>query len=561
VLRWIEQSHHRHRLLGLALLALQAALMLGPQDALQQTLVLVHFALILLWQPFLEGSRELVSYRTGVAIIALAVAIVLWSSWLLLAVWLLVLIAILGGELALTRRDQFVQGAVLLYLLMALLAGVTPPLFRFEGNDALTGLIDAAGLIPLTLVLVPAGPLPQPGQRFDYLRTAALGALVLLLWTGAALWTYRSSYVYPVALVHTLLFVAAVLLLGNWLWRRRANHTMFEVLWNRYLLNLGTPFEHYLVTLSGPEARGLDPDAYLDRALDSLSQLEWVAGVEARGPVGHRLKGQRARFATEAHDDTAPLIVHTDREPGPALRLHIQLLARLVQQLYLSRVHEAELRDQEKARAVYETGARLTHDIKNLLQSLQSLAAAVEATDQDRSRDALGLVQRQLPEINQRLQATLDKLRDPAEVELDAGVSARAWWQELQARYGDGSVAFEGTVDTAGELPRELFDTTAENLIANARHKQAADPDVAITASLQPVAGGFRLCVCDTGAPMSTDKARNRFDRAVGSTTGLGVGLYQCTRLAERMGYELSVAANEPGRVCLALHPRARQNA
>ncbi len=561
MLRWIEQSRHRHRVLGLALLALQAALMLGPQDALQQTLVLVHFALILLWQPFFEGSHELVSYRTGIAIIALAVAIVLWSSWLLLAVWLLVLIGVLGGELVLTRRDQLVQGAVLLYLLMALLAGVNPLLFGFEGGVALTWLVYAAGFIPLTLLAVPGGPLPQPGQRFDYLRTVALGALVLLLWTGAALWTYRSGYAYPVALMHALLFAAGALLLINWLWRRRGDHTMFEVLWNRYLLNLGTPFEHYLISLTGPAARSLEPDSYLDQMMASLTNLDWIVGVEARGPAGERLTGQRSPHATEIHDDAAPLIIYTEQSPGPALQLHIQLLARLVQQLYLSRVREAELRQQEKARAVYETGARLTHDIKNLLQSLQSLASAVDSQQASRTEDTLDLVQRQLPQINERLRGTLEKLEQPAEVRLDASVAAQRWWEELRARYADADVHFHGSVEGSKDVPRELFDTVAENLIENARHKQSKDAEITISVTFMADDAGQRLQVCDTGAPMPRHMERSFFGGISGSANGLGMGLYQCARLADHLGYELWVTANEPGQVCLALEPKAHQNA
>jgi signal transduction histidine kinase len=566
VLRWIDQAHHRHRLLGAALLALQAALLLPAGESFQTTLILTHFALVLLWQPFFQGSTHVVSYRAGLATLAVAVGVVLWSTWLLLAAWLLVLLGLLGGELVLRRRDQLVQWLVIVYLLVALLGGVTPPLFLFDtaGETALRALVALAGVIPLALLFVRAGPLPMSSQRFDYLRTLTITLVALLIWAGAVLWTYRSGNPYPLALIQALLFVGLLILAVNWIWRRQASHTMFQVLWNRYLLNLGTPFEHYLISLSGPAARGMDPDSYLDQALQSMSELDWVSGVEARGPVGERLKGERSPHATEAHDDTAPLIVYTHRDPGPALRLHIQLLARLVQQLYLSRLHEAELRNQEKARAVYETGARLTHDIKNLLQSLQSLAAAVSASGPDRAREALELVQRQLPHINQRLQSTLEKLRDPDQARPEESVDARAWLEGLRSRYED--VHFEAELCEGARVPRELFDTVAENLLENARYKKATEPELTLRVTLTVDAGTACLQICDSGAPVPEALAGDLFSGAVDSRSGLGVGLYQCARLAEHLDYSLRLDHNEPGRVCFALNgpaprPRSEQGA
>ena len=45
------------------------------------------------------------------------------------------------------------------------------------------------------------------------------------------------------------------------------------------------------------------------------------------------------------------------------------------------------------------------------------------------------LVQRQLPQITQRLQGTLDKLNQP-QGEAAESSSAHDWWREVQQRYG-----------------------------------------------------------------------------------------------------------------------------
>ncbi len=554
VMRWISLGQHRHQFLALALLALYAALTREPGAPLHAPFVLLHFAAILLWQPFYRGSTRVGTRATIVAVIA-GTLTALWMSWLLLAGWLLVLIGLVGGEHARRPHDQIAQWFVVGFLFVALLGRATPPLFEFETNHpALATLFAGSVLLPVAMLFLRSEGAAHSGPSFDYLRSLTLTLFALLLAAGSALWTYRSGMPYPRALIYVLLFVGVLILACEWMWRRKSGHTMFRVLLDRYLLNLGSPFEHFLLRLSGPEARGLSPDEYLTRAMEALHELEWVSGVEAGTPTGEtRLIGERTDHATEASDANTPLWIYTDRAPGPALRMHIQLLARLVQQLYGSRRSEAELRQQEKARAVYDTGARLTHDIKNLLQSLQSLSAAVGASRTDEPQEALGLVQRQLPYINHRLQATVEKLRDPAEVGSGESVAATEWWQELQTRYGDGSVEFAGDCDSAGELPRELFDTVAENLLENARYKQSIDRRVRIQAELVADGARTQLRIRDTGNPVPDGVARQLFDGAVSSAQGLGIGLHQCARLAESLGYELRLERNEQGSVCFLL--------
>ena len=547
---WIRHHSQRHRLLALALLALQVALLWPQEPAVLTGATLVHFGLILLWQPFIHGSTRL-NPRAAVVTIAVGIAVVVLTSWLLLAAWLLVLLGLMGGEQNVGRREQAVQWLVVSYLLIALLVGVTPPLFAVGGGEAgaLRTVIELAGLIPLGLLFVPAREPSATSQRFDYLRSLAITLLAFFLAAGGVLWTYRTGTPYTITLIQTTLFIAGVILVINWVWRRTASHTMFQVLWNRYLLNVGTPFEHYLVSLSGPAASGLGPDDYLAQAASAMAELEWVQGVEIRGPAGERLFGQRTAHVTEGHDDTAPLLVYTANEPGPTLRLHIQLLTRLIQQLYHSRLHEAELRNQEKIRAVHETGARLTHDFKNLLQSLQSLSAAVQSAGPERSDEALALVQRQLPDINQRLQSTLEKLRSPESVAGGETIDASEWWAGLQRRYADGAFTFAGEAARGITLPKDLFDTVAENLMENARYKQATDRRIELRARFQASSDQTTLEIEDTGQPIPEHTARGLFSGGVQSAGGLGVGLYQCARLAEFHGFHLRLSDNEDGLV------------
>ena len=97
----------------------------------------------------------------------------------------------------------------------------------------------------------------------------------------------------------------------------------------------------------------------------------------------------------------------------------------------------------------------MTHDIKNLLQSLNVLCAAAE--QEAGGADELHvLMRRQLPVITQRLQQTLDKLSRPADASSIA-IQARSWWRGLQRNYAGQDIAFrEGEIGDQALLPRDL---------------------------------------------------------------------------------------------------------
>ena len=57
--------------------------------------------------------------------------------------------------------------------------------------------------------------------------------------------------------------------------------------------------------------------------------------------------------------------------------MHCKLLIQLISNLYIGKIKEKELTQQIHLQAIYETGARVTHDIKNLLQSLQAITSII----------------------------------------------------------------------------------------------------------------------------------------------------------------------------------------
>jgi signal transduction histidine kinase len=192
--------------------------------------------------------------------------------------------------------------------------------------------------------------------------------------------------------------------------------------------------------------------------------------------------------------------------------------------------------------------------VKNLLQSLGSLCSAVETSDERDAAAVRRLVQRQLPQITQRLQGTLDKLTHSGNASRES-IPATEWWREIQQRYGHEGVLFDAiNVPAEALVPVDLFDSVADNLLQNALAKRRSHPGLRISAAFSADAG-CTLTVCDSGEPLSEQIAQQLFSAPVPSLQGLGVGLYQAARQAAAGGYRLGLASNTKGRVCFSLTP------
>ena len=286
--------------------------------------------------------------------------------------------------------------------------------------------------------------------------------------------------------------------------------------------------------------------------------MPWVSGVRWNAVGGSGQVGEQTHHATEFSFGGLGLAVYTRFSPSPALVLHIRLLARLLGDYYESKVRAAQQRRNAYMQAIHETGSRLTHDVKNLLQSLRSLCNAAETSDEADAEAVRWLMRRQLPQIAQRLQITLDKLASEVS---SAGEQSKAfdWWESLKQRYAYEPVTFLETgltPESEGMLHAELFDSVSDNLLQNALQKRRLAPGLSITITLLSGDHGAILTVCDDGDPVDPEVAQRLFQApASSSRTGLGVGLYQASRFAREREYVLRMAVNEPGRVCFELAP------
>jgi len=354
---------------------------------------------------------------------------------------------------------------------------------------------------------------------------------------------------YLEALANTVFIIAGTMFLLGLAWNPRTGYAGLNVFFSRYLFSIGLPVEkwlYFLAELSQMEAR---PERFLAEGVAGLARLPWIAGAGWRAAAQQGETGLRTEYAVIYEGPELQLTIYSRYRTSPALQWHMHLLGQLLGEFYAAKLREQTLRQTSYLQAVHETGARLTHDVKNLLQSLNVLCSVAA---QDDSPQLQALIRRQLPAITLRLQATLDKLQRPGDEE-SPPVPLRDWWEALARQYQGQNVEFAAAPpDSQAQVPKALFDTVADNLLQNAIAKRLLGGNVRISVSAS-CAPDPELRVQDSGTAVPADIAGNLLSAPVRSSTGLGIGLYQAARLAEKNGYVLTLAENRYGAVCFRL--------
>jgi signal transduction histidine kinase len=565
--------------LGLMLFALHASLAWGIADWWSRAFLLAHFGLFLLWQPVWRGEANIES-RYVFLVVIVGFLLAAWNNWWLMAVWLAVLFGLIGGSVPgiVQRRQRLVSMLAALYLLSMLLIWVVPHLFADQTLGGTLELLAQSGLMSLPsllqshpdalpVLLVQYGLLILPiaivmtqvetsrstaPLAVDLFYSVILFLLVAALVLGSFVVKQVSHGNYPLALAQTLFAIALVLIALSWLWNPRGGFAGLGHILSQYLMSLGLPFERWVQRLAEFAEQETQPQRFLALSLEHILDLPWVTGLQWEARLGQGEYGVKSGYSAEFSFQDLRLRIYTRWSLSPAVLLHLKLLTQMVGHFYEAKRREQAQRQSAYTQAIYETGARLTHDIKNLLQSLRSLCAAAESSSAQQAQGLQALMQRQLPQITQRLNVTLDKLRSPQQADA-ARMDFAVWWEGLIQRYTGRNIHFQ--VDGPArdlKLPAELFDSVADNLIENALNKTATSAGLQVRVTFSAARGGT-LTVCDNGAAVAKSTESQLFEAPVPSQSGLGVGLYHSAKQASQLGYRLALAANEPGRVCFVL--------
>jgi signal transduction histidine kinase len=543
---------NEHRLLGLMMVSLIAAISFSENINLSRSLFITHFGFFLMWQPV---YKQEVDFSLGklTGLLGFIGVFIIWLNVWLTPFWMLLLLSLLTGRIFSQGMGRVAYGIAVIVLFLQLILITTPELFNLH---AFSTPVSATIEILLILILTPLFFIKSDEHRLkthvDFIRGFLIVMLTLFLCMGSALVTFTSNMPYIQSLASTIIIAAIFLLVTALLWSPRSGFSGFAQLWEKYLLNIGGPFEQWITQLSSLEANtSLEPDYFLNTSINYLHERHWISGIYWKTDNTEGLVGERTRHLVTVSDDKAQLKLYAFSPIGPALLLHTKLLLSVLMFYYKAKIQERQLTKQAHLRAIYETGSKLTHDVKNILQSTKTLTQAVMNED-ERSLEAYKILKRQLPLLTERLQTTLDKLSAPS-IETSESISLRTWWQELQSKYAGRDINFTEAIHADPSIPLEVFNTVTENLLDNARSKRLMQPDLSITVALQADNKSVNLRVLDSGSPVTEETRAQLFNEVIFSESGFGIGLYQSSQLAKRAGYKLLLESNNQGNVCFSL--------
>ncbi|MBA2690269.1 MAG: sensor histidine kinase, partial [Burkholderiales bacterium] len=274
----------RRKWLAIAMLAsLYAALMTDFYGTLTRALLVTHYGLFLLWQPFLSADRKLDVPTAVLLFIAGAALLVSLSGWVIM-IWLALLIAIIGGRVFMVRmrRQRFFYLLALLFLFILLLTWVVPKLIIGQGDVAENiRILPRFGLPVLLLVLaflkIEHDDI-ETSRVIDFFYSLLLFQLVILLVLGSiAMMRYTGDQYFLALFIWMLVTVFALLTLAV-LWSPPAGYGGIRAYLSRYLMSVGVPSELWLRQLAEIAEREESSAKFLDKAVTEVGKLPGAEG-------------------------------------------------------------------------------------------------------------------------------------------------------------------------------------------------------------------------------------------------------------------------------------------
>ena len=544
-------ARHEQIILFLMLELLHLSVWIDPGSPVSRSLMLVHLGLFLIWQPVWRSDEKL-NWYNGLIFAALALGIFTWLNPWIIYGWLVLLIGFVGGRVLTDKHERITYIITLFFLVLELLINCTAQLvdIHLKISDSFEIIYM---LLPLSILFIPAVSREKRSRSVDILHAIMTSMFACLLSLGSLLFMFISHSQYIPALAQTTVTIGIFMLIISWLLTPRGGFSGLYQLWTHSLLNIGTPFEHWLSELSELARIKQGADEFLEAAMEELVAMPWITGVQWQTQGLNETRGTLTSHGTELNFENLNITIYARSLVGGALLLHCTLLVKLISNYYVAKQHERELTRQTQLKAIYETGSRITHDIKNLLQSLLAITSILQYEKNDGAKSvSQKIIERQLPNLTQRLQLALDKLQAP-QSEVSSTADLKDWWQDLKGRNHPPNITFQADINGSPLIPVELFDSVIDNLLENINSKSKIENDIEITVTLSAANDHVSMTICDTGSMIPEHLSRRLFLEPMESNNGLGIGLYQAARQAQMMGYSLGLKNNQSGRVCFEL--------
>ncbi len=558
---------HEHRLLGLMLITLHIALWwdfssLPFSKIGLQLILLIHLSAFILWQP-LWDKVDIEPFKNKMLLGLGSFIFIVFFNIGLISLWQIILLGLMGGRDLIKSRDRIVNMAAILFLSLDLFFITLPQLFAIEELILLYQFVPETRLflnygllvIPLIFLFIVTDERGEHRYYIDFFHGLTVSMLMIIMGLSSLILISQSNMSLPFALLQLSIAITLFILVITALWVVFAEAETIEQLWTRHLLKIGNGFEQWLTDLAQPNHyRSLSPQEFLQAGFEKLLTLSWISGIvwhslyAAENELGHKAR-QQVSLTMQSLEVT----IYAHDHINASYYFQIKTLIQLLEHFHQAKRREAAFAQQAHLQAIHETGAKLTHDIKNLLQSLHAITSVIENSPPNKFGKTQRLLQAQMPHLTQRLKRTLDKLQKPVEFSYSY-MPVSLWWSNLKARYRKSHIEFSSSTEIEDILiPEDLFDNISENLLQNALTKRKREPELHITVSLEINKRHLQLRVCDDGSSIPQDIAEPLLTQPVPSQEGFGIGLYQAVKQLANTGYELKVIENREGQVCFEL--------
>lgn len=546
------------QLLAATLLIYHVLIWSSSDSQLQAGLILILYGLFLLWQPLWSKDSHISKWP----IASLAILIALISYFFTnesLVLFGLIFSGFIGSRLLSQPAFRSFDLLGLLIVILEMATGVIPRAFsQIELPIFFAGYMEIVILVPILLFFFAHNPdhKTQTRSQVDLMHGLLTSTLIFIVLLGAIV----INTLYGVDYIDGFLlnvFIVSTLIIGiSWFWNPGVGYSGIGVLWNRYAMTIGGPFETWINTLTTLiEEQYLTPNEFLDAACEHLVENDWLNAIQWNFEHNTVSVGEKkGTWFKHAVSDDISVELYFTSNPGAALEQHTNLLIRMAYQFYLAKLNQEKMRAQEHFATIHHTGARLTHDIKNILQSIKTSLDILGVNYGSEKQQAL--LRTNLTQISSRLENTLSQLKAPALDTQIKLVDANSWMNKLEQQHSSNShIHFHREITNNNPLPIDLFDSVVANLINNASRKPSTGKvDIRLHFNSEIIL----LSVCDDGVPVESGIEANLFNQPVSSGSGMGIGLYQSTIMARAFNFELELSQNEAGKVCFNLFQHLR---
>ncbi len=253
------QDKHRFRLLALLLSIFHLSIWYSITREFLVPLMLMHFGLFLFWQPIWSRKQEINPVIACIFSIFIGVALWFASLWFLMF-WGALLIGLFGGSGA-NNKDRVVQGLAIMYLLVEMIIFLAPKLFMIDvfNEDTNNILLVIMFFIPAPLLFFSSRQEIYRAHHTDVFRGLVLSLVAMLLVVGGVLRFHQTNTLYLTSVFQIFLILGVSMLFVGWIWNPSVGYKGLFFVWNRYLLNVGTPIEDFLFDLTQAAQKNNDP--------------------------------------------------------------------------------------------------------------------------------------------------------------------------------------------------------------------------------------------------------------------------------------------------------------